>query len=323
VRSARSFKSVAVGGVTLAVVVLAVMFALYLRYVHYERVACFHLPPNTVLAVRVDVEQAIFYEPMRRHILPLLGGPGSSPTEADARLSRIEVRSRLKRGDLREIVIGRGAARGDWVVVLGGIFPRGSGSDRLVTALADEPGWTPATGGRHAEHRTTGIAVARAPDGAVVIASSKAVIAASLPTTGTFEALGLPAGGAGGFALSHAALTELAQWPPVLVSGNLPADIGRVDTVTGRFTPGERIRLVATFRGADGGAARRAAEGSLELLRARSRAGETRENVPLRGGVDRAAIRDGSAGVELSSELERPEVDYALAALADAIRARW
>ena len=138
-RRARSFKSVAIGAVALGVVVLSVMFALYLRYVHYARVACLHLPASTVLALRVDVEQAIFYEPIRRHILPLFGGPSGSPTEADARLSRIEVRSRLKRGDLREIVVGRGATRGDWVIVLGGIFPRAD-SDRLVIALSDEPG---------------------------------------------------------------------------------------------------------------------------------------------------------------------------------------
>src|SRR5204862_6467413 len=133
-----------------------------------------------------------FYEPIRRHILPLFGGPGDSPTLADARLSRIEARSRLRRGDLREIVVGRGATRSEWVVVLGGIFPRGADSDRLVTALSDEPGWTAAGDGSRAEHGPTGTAVARATDGAVVIASSRDVLAAALSPTGVFETLGLP-----------------------------------------------------------------------------------------------------------------------------------
>lgn len=321
-RKARSFKSVAIGAVALGVVVLSVMFALYLRYVHYKRVASFHLPAGTVLALRVDVEQAIFYEPIRRHVLPLFGGPGSSPSEADTRLSRMEVRSRLKRGDLREIVVGRGAARGDWVVVLGGIFPP-TDSDRLVTALSDEPGWAAVDDGRRAEHGATGVAVSRATDGAVVIASSSGVLAASLPSSATYETLGLPPSGAGGFALSHAALAELAKWPHVLVAGDLPYDLEQLDSVTGRFTPGDRIRLGATFGAGQGRPTKRAAEGVLELLRARSGAGDARENVLLRGAVDRAAIRDTPSGAELSSEFERPEVDYALAALADVIRARW
>jgi hypothetical protein len=313
---------VAIGAVALGGVVLSIMFALYLRYVHYERVACFHLPPGTVLAARVDVEQAIFYEPIRRHILPLFGGPGSSPTEADARLSRIEVRGRLKRGDLREIVVARGAEREDWVIVLGGIFP-GPDSDRLVTSLSDEPGWASVDDGRRAEHRPTGVTVARAADGAIVIASSPAVLASSLPRSATFEALGLRASGAGGFALSHAALVELARWPHVLATGDLPSELEQVDSVTGQFTPGDRIRLTAAFRSGEGRPATRAAEGVLDLLRTRSRAGQARENVLLRGAVDRAAIRNDPSGVELSSELERPEVDYALAALAETIRARW
>lgn len=323
-RRARSFKSVAIGSGVLAAVVLAIMFALYLRYVRYDRVASLHLPEGTVLAVRVDVEQAIFYEPIRHHILPLFGGPGSSPTEADARLARIEVRSRLKRGDLREIVIGRGASRRDWLVVLGGIFPRGPDSDRLVTALSDEPGWTPADEGRRAEHRATGIAVARARDGAVVIASSSRVLSTSLPPSATYETLGLDARGAGGFALSRAALSELATWPPVLIAGELPADIGQLDLVTGTFTPGDRVRLVAILRARDHQAARRSAAGLLELLRARSRAAEgSRENALFRGAVDRAAIRDAALGAEVSTELERPELDYALVALADTIRTLW
>jgi hypothetical protein len=314
----------AIGSGVLAAVVLAVMFALYLRYVRYERVASLHLPESTVLAVRVDVEQAIFYEPIRRHILPLFGGPGGSPTEADARLSRIEVRSRLRRGDLREIVIGRGATRRDWVIVLGGIFPRGSDSDRLVTALSDEPGWTSADEGRRAEHRATGIAVSRAKDGAVVIGSSPALLVAALTPSATFETLGLEPRGAGGFALSPAALSELATWPAVLVAGELSGDLARLDSVTGTFTPGDRVRLVTVFRAKEGQAAKQAAAGLLELMRAHSRSDVgSRENELYRGVVDRAAIRDLALGVELSCELERPEVDYGLAALADAVRARW
>jgi hypothetical protein len=145
----------------------------------------------------------------------------------------------------------------------------------------------------------------------------------SLPQSATFESMGLPARGAGGFALSHAALVELARWPRVLAAGDLPQDLEQLDSVTGQFMPGDRIRLVATLHAGRGLSARRAAESVLGALRARVQAGEARENMALRGAVDRAAIRDTPSGVELSTELERAEVDYALAALADTIHTRW
>jgi hypothetical protein len=323
VRRARSFKSVAIGSVALAAVVLSVMFALYLRYVHYDRVAVRHLPPHTAIAVRVEVEQAIFYEPIRRHLLPLFGGPGESPTQADARLARIEARSRLSRGDLREIVFGRGEAQSDWVVVLGGIFPGESGPPRLVQALTDETGWTASPDGRRAEHGPTGTAVARASDGAVVIASSPRVLSSALPAAGEFEALGLPPTGAGGFALSRAALSELVRWPWVLASGDLPAALSELAGVSGQFSPGDRIRLAVTFRSSDGKAAERSASGIVELLRARGRLVESRSSSLLRAALDRASVRREGSTAVLSLEWERPEVDYALATLADTIRSHW
>jgi len=319
-RRARSFKAVAVGTIALGAVVLAVMGALYVRYVRYVRVAARHLPPEPVLIARVDVEQAIFYEPIRRHILPLFGGPGDSPTQADARLSRIEARSRLRRADLREIVVARGADRADWVVVLGGLFPRDSG--KLPTAVADEPGWTLADDGTIAIHGT-GVAVARADDGAIVVASSKAVIGRALSSSDASERLGLPSGGAGGFALSAEALGELARFRDVLAAGSLPADLSHLDSVTGQFVPGDRIALVVRFRGADVRGAEQSARGVLELMRQRSRSSSSRAAELLRAGLDRAAVGQGPQGIELSVEWEREEVDYALASLADVIRARW
>lgn len=320
-RKARSFKSVAIGAGFLALVVLGVMFALYLRYVRYERVAARHLPVGTVLAVRVDVEQAVFYEPIRRHILPLFGGPGDSPTQADARLARIEARSRLKRGDLREIVVARGATRSDWAVVLGGIFPRGS--DRLVTALCDEPGWIASADRSRAEHGPTGTAVGRAEDGAVVIASSRDVLAAAVTPTDTFEVLGLSLQGAGGLALSRAGLGELARWGAVLAAGDLPVILSELDGVAGVLSPGERILLTTTFRASNRDVAEKAARGLVEVLRARSGAGESRESSLLKATLDRYSIRNDASGTLLLLEWERPEVDYALAALADTIRSRW
>jgi len=321
-RKARSFEAVAAGSVALGLTVLAVMFALYLRYVRYERVALRHLPPGTVLAVRLDVEQAIFYEPIRRHVLPLFGGPSSPPAQADARLSRIELRSRFKRSDLREIVVGRGDSRADWVIVLAGLFPRDLGSETLAAALSDEPGWTRTDEGRVAEHGS-GLTVGRAQDGAIVIASSRSLFASALRPSDTAERLGLSSSGAGGFALSSRAIAELSTWPPVLVAGRLPGDLGRLDSITAVFVPGERITVVTTFHASDTGAAEQSAKGALELMRARGRASESRAAELLRAGLDRAAIRHADRGAELSVEWEREEVDYALASLADAIRSRW
>jgi hypothetical protein len=100
-RGARSFRSVALGGVALGALIIAVAVSLYLRYIHYERVAARHVPAGSVLALRIDVEQVDLYEPVRRHLIPLLGGPARSPGEAAAAVARLEEHTGLKRGDLR------------------------------------------------------------------------------------------------------------------------------------------------------------------------------------------------------------------------------
>ena len=176
-RVARSFRAVALGGVVLGLLIAAVAVSLYLRYIHYERVAARHVPPGSVLALRIDVEQVALYEPVRRHLVPLLGGPSRSPGDAAATVSRLEERTGIKRGDLREIAVARGATRADWVVILGGIFPRGTSTGVLAAALAaEDPAWAPSMDGSVVVHRGLGVAVGRAADGSVLLGSSRPLL---------------------------------------------------------------------------------------------------------------------------------------------------
>ncbi|HMJ11893.1 MAG TPA: hypothetical protein VK524_10795, partial [Polyangiaceae bacterium] len=72
---------------------IAVAVLIYFRLIRYERVAGYHLPQETTFAVRLDVEQAIVYEPFRRHLLPLANrGRGEQRTARvlEPRLDRIK-----------------------------------------------------------------------------------------------------------------------------------------------------------------------------------------------------------------------------------------
>src|SRR5688500_1201740 len=68
---------------------------IYFRLIRYERVVAPHVPRDAAFVVRLDVEQAIVYEPFRRHLLPL-ADRGRAPASAgparvlEPRLERIK-----------------------------------------------------------------------------------------------------------------------------------------------------------------------------------------------------------------------------------------
>jgi hypothetical protein len=195
-------------GLTLAVVI-------HRRYVGFVRVAAHHVPPDTTLVVRWDVEKVSLFEPTRRFLLPLLdsvhgppyvpapnatpapnGGldapvangssapnPASAPkgaSMAESRRDRFarESGSMISR-DLREGVALFGPGEHDWAVVLAGSFPK---SD-LVTAASrtfEEEGWSWRAVGADRLVSPGGAALGRASDGALVLASSGARLDAVL-----------------------------------------------------------------------------------------------------------------------------------------------
>jgi hypothetical protein len=323
-RVARSFRAVALGGVVLGVLIGAVLVSLYLRFLRYDRVAGRHLPADSVLAVRVDVEQVSLYEPVRRHLLALLGGPSRAPAEAEATLGRLEERTGLKRSDLRELVVGRGAAREDWVLVLGGIFPRGGSNALLATALAaEDPAWAPSADGDVVVHQGLGVAVARAADASLLIASSRRYLETAREPTQTYEHLGLALSGAGGIAMKKVGVRELASWPSVLSDEALSAALGGVESIEAMTALTEQTIVTVSLRDDGHGAASSAIREFLSICRGFDRSAGPGEAI-LRAGAERAGTTPESAGVaKVTLAWERPEVDRAFQLLADAIQDHW
>jgi hypothetical protein len=324
-RHARSFRTVALGSAFVALVIVAVAASLYVRFIHYERVAARHVPPGAVLAARLDVEQVALYNPVRRHVIPLFGGPGRSRADAEATIARLEERTGLKRSDLRELVVARGRNREDWVVVLGGIFPRGTSGAVLAAALAaEDPSWVATPDGVAVVHRELGVTVARADDGTVLVASSAPVLAAARRPSDTYTRLGLPPTGPGGFAFGRAGVEELGAWPPVLGAGDLPALLNGVEAVRANVTLLDRTALEVTVfdRTSGGGAA--TIKKTLEIARSFSPGESGPAALFLRAGAERArGVSSVSGGASATLIWERSEVDAAFALLAEAVQDHW
>ena len=324
-RVARSFRSVALGGVALAVVLGAVVASLYFRYIHYERVAARHVPPGSIFAARIDVEQVDLYEPVRRHLVPLLGGPSRSAPEAAATLSRLEERTGLKRGDLREIVAARGAKRPEWAVILGGIFPRGTSPAVLAAALAaEDPAWAPSLDGTVVVHRGTGVAVTRAADGAVIIAAQYAIAVAAREPGNAYALLGLPETGAGAVAMREAGVRELGAWPGLLADQTLARSFAGVGAFRADVGLGERPSVTVTLADVEPGSASATVHRAVELAKALDPSEATPGSLLLRAGAQRSSFApptSGSASVKLV--WDRSEVDQAFQLLADAIQDHW
>jgi hypothetical protein len=152
-------------------------------YVGFERVAAHHVPPDTTLVVRWDVEKVSLFEPTRRFLLPLFdaararsaangANPPNGATATESRRERFarESGSMVSR-DLREVVALLGPGEHDWALVLAGSFPKTD----LVAALGrtfDAEGWSWRALGPGRLASPEGAALGRAADGALVIASS-------------------------------------------------------------------------------------------------------------------------------------------------------
>jgi len=172
----------AVFGVLL-VLGLALGVVIHRRYVGFERVAAHHVPPDTTLVVRWDVEKVALFEPTRRFLLPLLDAPRAPAPNGGAVESR---RARFAREsgtmvsrDLREAVALFGPGDHDWAVVLAGSFPQGD----VVTAAArtfEQEDWPWRRVAADRLVSPEGAALGRTADGAVVLASSSARLDAVL-----------------------------------------------------------------------------------------------------------------------------------------------
>jgi hypothetical protein len=175
-------------------VVIAVFFGLMLaglllglvihrRYVGFERVVAHHVPPDAALVLRWDVEKVSLFEPTRRFLLPLIdahpaAGPAVSEPEGARRRDRVAERTGLQLGrDLREALVSFGPAPNDWALVLGGSFPEGDVLSQALPAL-ERDGLRVVAPGRL--QTLGGLSLARAIDGAFVLAASPARLDAGL-----------------------------------------------------------------------------------------------------------------------------------------------
>jgi hypothetical protein len=212
-RQGVSFRRLSWLAALLAAVAAAGAYVAYVELLHYRRSAAEHLPASTVFAARVDVEQVLLFEPVRRHLLPLVEALPPAPAQRDraeheTRLARLRAAGLNLGLDLREIVVATTAERG-WLVALGGLFPKAGMIEIVGQMLHDEDarGW--ARQGNRLELSPSGMALAQAADGTLILASDGATLAAALAPSTRYLELALAREGAGGAALLP---REVTSW---------------------------------------------------------------------------------------------------------------
>jgi hypothetical protein len=237
-RSRRVSWKLVMGGLaalTLAALVSAVV--IYEKYIQYDRIAALHLPPDTTAAARVDVEKLELYDPVRKHLLPLLddswGGPGAGPSSLPPRRERIRVRTGIDPAiDLREIVAARGPTWHEWVVVVSGKFPRRGVVTGMAKVLAEEgAGWR-LSPDKQTLLAPTGAALGQAADGSVILASSAARLGQALPSQDTYRRIGLDNQAAAAVAASGQLVRSYASSPARFVAPSL-ARLQALERVSG------------------------------------------------------------------------------------------
>lgn len=104
----------------------------YGSLIHYERRAALHLPGDADLVARLDLEQVVMFEPVRKYLLPLIDdvplrrpGANDATRPETSRLDRLHALSGINlAADLREVAVSWTRSSREWVAVLGGLFPR-------------------------------------------------------------------------------------------------------------------------------------------------------------------------------------------------------
>lgn len=180
-----SFGAVARAGLLLALLLAFGVWLSYRAFIRYEPRAQAHLPSGAELVVVADLEQVIVFEPVRKHLLPLLEQwPFANPRRAhDSGLGRRSAQLREQAGlnlglDLREIAFA--SLPSGWVLALGGLFPEQGLLEGIEAVLRAEnvPGLE--REGETLAFEPSGVALARAADGVLLIASNRALLEAAV-----------------------------------------------------------------------------------------------------------------------------------------------
>jgi len=251
----------AIAGAIGAALLVLVAFVAYRQLLHYERRAIEHVPAGAELAVRVDLEQVVLFEPVRRHFLPLLDratlGAGQAPPAS--RLLRLR-QAGLNLGlDLRELVFAQLQPGEGWLLALGGIFGSEPLLPRIERVLRAEPAAQLRSEQAMLILQPSGVALAQADDGVLLLASDASLLARALPPSRGYEAVGLSRSGA-------AALGALGSWlralsatgpaaPPASVSAlrvSARLDLADPFELSAEIEHGAPIDIAAVRREIDG-----------------------------------------------------------------------
>ena len=275
---------------------------IYFKFVAYGRVAARHLPDDTRLAARIDVETLLISDPVRSRLLPLFD-QGAPRADLKPRHDRFRAHTGVELGrDLREIVLAVSDA--GWVLVFGGKFPKSGLVQGLQTTLAEEP--TPSVLEDGVLLVENGPAIGQASDGALVVASDAARLRSALRGGGTYLKLGLPPEGAGGFALQ--------------VSEPIPPGFGQFENVSGALQLGTRVEFDVAVRLRPGASSAPARIADAFATLGAAAPPESAARRPL----ESARIqphREGEVGVRLV--WTRPELDQGMKWLAGLLTAQF
>jgi hypothetical protein len=200
--------------------------------VGFDRVAAHHVPPDTTLVVRWDVDKIALFEPTRRFLLPLLDAPRTVPPNSAATVTGTALGPRRERfahesgtlmsRDLREAVALFGPGAHDWAVILAGAF---SQVDLLEAAAhtfhqEDWP-WRRIAADRLVSPE--GAALGRTADGALVLASNAARLDAVLVRRPALPEV--PRVGAGSLRLVPSTTDSPVATGPLLETLGRPAEV--------------------------------------------------------------------------------------------------
>ena len=288
-------------GLSLALAFVGGLF-IYFKFVAYGRVAARHLPDDTRLCARIDVETLLISDPIRARLLPLFD-QGAPRADLKARHDRFRAHTGVELGrDLREIVLAQSDA--GWVLVFGGKFPKSGLVEGLQTTLAEEP--TPSVLEDGVLQVQNGPAIGQASDGALVVASDPARLRAALRGGNAYLELGLPPEGAGGFALR--------------VAQPFPPGFANFDSVSGSVQLAQQVEVDVAVRLRPGASSEPTGIAAAFAVLAAAAPPDSAARRPL----ENAKIvphREGEVGVQLS--WTRPELEQGVEWLASLLKAQF
>jgi hypothetical protein len=297
---------------------IAAAVVIYFRLIRYERVAARHVPRDAALIVRLDVEQAIVYEPFRRHLLPLAERPrtpaqGTAPV-LEPRLDRLKRHTGIELAvDIRELVVALGPTPRDWLIVLGGKFPKQSVVKGLHTLFHEEGLPVELASGERRLTLAGGAAVGQAEDGVLLFASNNAWLDAALGASQ--PAFALNGRQAAALAATMQGVKVLpAIWPAL--DPRLPAEL-RVARLTAELGLAAVPALQVDVR-LEPGADVAAAQARLGALIAESRNSSSAHRSNEKGSASEGlrVQRAGEAELRIQGPWSRQNLDRTLASFA-------